>query len=206
MEIVKIPIDELTMYKKNAKLHPREQIEQIKQSIKMYGNNDPIGIWGNNNQIVEGHGRYIAMKELGFTECECIRLDHMTDKQRREYMLVHNQTTMNSGWDMDILSQELDGMDFEGFDFGFDEKTKGEKEEIPGEIEFTEVLGEENNYIVLKFDNSVDWLQVESLFGLKKVKAYSTRQDGAINNNMVRAGVGRVVNGVEFLNNIGVEL
>ena len=119
MEIVKIPIDELTMYKKNAKLHPREQIEQIKQSIKMYGNNDPIGIWGNNNQIVEGHGRYIAMKELGFTECECIRLDHMTDKQRREYMLVHNQTTMNSGWDMDILSQELDGMDFEGVDFGF---------------------------------------------------------------------------------------
>ena len=120
MEIVKIPIDELTMYKKNAKMHPREQIEQIKQSIKMYGNNDPIGVWGDQNQIVEGHGRYIAMKELGFTECECIRLDHLSDKERREYMLVHNQTTMNSGWDMDILSKELDGMDFEGFDFGFD--------------------------------------------------------------------------------------
>lgn len=140
MEIVKIPIDELTMYKKNAKLHPREQIEQIKQSIKMYGNNDPIGIWGNNNQIVEGHGRYIAMKELGFTECECIRLDHMTDKQRREYMLVHNQTTMNSGWDIELLDEELNGLDFEGFDFGFDfdfgeEKDKEITEDEPPEVD-----------------------------------------------------------------------
>ena len=120
MEIITLPIGSLTMHKGNAKLHPQEQIDQIKESIKLYGFNDPIGIWGKNNTIVEGHGRYMAAKEMGIGEVPCIRLDHLSDKQRREYMLVHNQTTMNSGWDFDLLTDELDGLDFDGFDFGFD--------------------------------------------------------------------------------------
>lgn len=90
MQVVTIPLDKLTPHDKNAKLHPREQIEQIKKSIELYGNNDPIGVWGKNNVIVEGHGRYMALKELGYTEAECIRFDHLSDKERREYMLVHN--------------------------------------------------------------------------------------------------------------------
>ena len=120
MEIVTLKIDSLTMHKGNAKLHPQEQIDQIKESIKLYGFNDPIGIWGKKNTIVEGHGRYMAAKELGMDEVPCVRLDHLSDKQRREYMLVHNQTTMNSGWDFDLLDDELEGLDFDGFDFGFD--------------------------------------------------------------------------------------
>ena len=64
----------------------------------------------------------MAAKEMGMQEVPCIRLDHLTDKQRREYMLVHNQTTMNSGWDFDLLMDELDGLDFDGFDFGLPQK------------------------------------------------------------------------------------
>ena len=120
MQIETINISELTPYENNAKLHPDEQIEQIKASIEMYGNNDPIAVWGDDNIIVEGHGRYMALKELGATTAEIIRLDHLTDEQRREYTLVHNKLTMNSDFDFDTLISELEDLDFDGIDFGFD--------------------------------------------------------------------------------------
>lgn len=120
MQIETVNINDLTPYENNAKLHPDEQIEQIKQSIEMYGNNDPIAVWGDDNIIVEGHGRYMALKELGATTAEIIRLDHLTDEQRREYTLVHNKLTMNSDFDFDTLISELEDLDFDGVDFGFD--------------------------------------------------------------------------------------
>lgn len=80
-----------------------------------------------------------------------------------------------------------------------------EKEEKP-EVEFTEVLGEENNYIILKFTQDIDWLQAQSLFGLKTVKSYSTRKDGKLTKSMTRCGVGRVVDGAEFFNSLGIDL
>jgi hypothetical protein len=167
---------------------------------------DAIGIWGEQNIIVEGHGRMMACKQLGMTEVPCVRLDHLTDEQRREYAIAHNATAELSIWDKDFLAEELAELDLSDFDFEFGLNGEKDKEEIEGEVPFTEVLGEENNYIVLKFDNTVDWLQLESLFDLETVKAYSSRTDGKITKNMTRAGVGRVVNGADFLNKLGVDL
>lgn len=123
MEIVKLDIDSLTPYERNAKEHPQRQLEQIKESILKYGMNDPIGVWGKDNIIVEGHGRFLACKELGITQVDCIRLDHLSDDERKEYCLVHNKLTMNSDFDLDILDIELRELsdnhdfDFEAFDF-----------------------------------------------------------------------------------------
>ena len=86
MEIVKIKIKDLTPYEKNAKLHPKEQIEQIKLSIQKYSMCDPIGVWGEKNIIVEGHGRYLALKELGYDEVECIRLDNGLRTNRKNLL------------------------------------------------------------------------------------------------------------------------
>lgn len=114
-----IPIEQLKPYEKNAKIHTPEQIEQIKKSIQEFGMNDPIGIWGEDNLIVEGHGRLQACKELGMKEVPVIRLDDLTDEQRRAYTLVHNQTTMNTGFNINILDEELDNIEIDMSELGF---------------------------------------------------------------------------------------
>ena len=114
LNIEYVGIDTIKPYKNNAKLHPKKQIEQIKKSIQDFGMNDPIALW--KDEIVEGHGRLIACKELGYAEVPIIRLDHMTDEERKAYTLVHNKLTMNSGFDIDLLNEEL--MDFDTIDMG----------------------------------------------------------------------------------------
>ena len=128
LKIEYIPIDSVRPYERNAKKHPRQQLDQIKRSILDMGNGDPekgfldpIGIWGEQNIIVEGHGRLLAAIELGMKTVPVIRLDQLTDEQRRQYTLIHNQTTMNSGFDIDIVNLELlDMPDFDASFYGFD--------------------------------------------------------------------------------------
>lgn len=115
-----LAMDQLKPYKGNAKLHPKEQVEQIAESIKEFGFDDPIGIWGEENLIVEGHGRYLALKKLGITHVPCIRLDHLTDEERRAYTLAHNQTTMTSGFDAALLDLELSEISLDMSRFGFE--------------------------------------------------------------------------------------
>lgn len=121
LEIEYIDVNNLTPYDNNAKIHTSEQIEEIKNSIKEFGMNDPIGVWGERNLIVEGHGRLIACKELGIKSVPVIRLDDLTDEQRRAYTLAHNQLTMSTGFDLEKLKLELDEISLDMADFGFDD-------------------------------------------------------------------------------------
>jgi hypothetical protein len=114
-----VDIEGIKPYENNAKEHPAEQISQIKKSIQEFGFNDPLAIW--KNKCVCGHGRLLAAKELGLTKLPIIRLDHLTDEQRRAYTLVHNQLTMNSGFNLDTLKVELDNIgDIDLSEMGFD--------------------------------------------------------------------------------------
>lgn len=120
LEIIKLNIADIKPYEKNAKIHTEEQIEQIKKSIEEFGMNDPIAVWGDENLIVEGHGRLEALKQLGYDEVECIRLDHLTDEERKAYTLAHNKINMNTGFDFDMLEEELKNIENISMeDFGF---------------------------------------------------------------------------------------
>ena len=122
LEFVVLPIDQLTPYEKNARKHKKADIDVIKKSIEEFGFNDPIGIWGKKNIVVEGHGRLLAVQELGWTEVPCIRLDHLTDEQRKAYALAHNRSAELSEWDIDTLDEELRALeqqfDLESLGFG----------------------------------------------------------------------------------------
>ena len=113
LEIVYLPLDALTPYDKNARKHKEGDVKVIVESIRQFGFNDPIGIWGNRNIIVEGHGRLLAARELGLTEVPCIRLDSLTDEQRKAYALTHNRSAELSEWDMDNLDDELRALEEE---------------------------------------------------------------------------------------------
>lgn len=109
MKIVNKKIGDIIPYDKNAKEHPQEQINQIKKSIEEFGFNDPIAIDGN-NIVIEGHGRLQALKELGYTTVECIVLDHLTEAQQKAYIIAHNKLTMNTGFNLDTLRQEIESI------------------------------------------------------------------------------------------------
>ena len=116
MNVEYIPVGQLKPYEKNARKHAEYDVGQIAESIERYGFNDPIGIWGKDNIIVEGHGRLLAAKKLGMDKVPCIRLDDLTDEQRREYAIMHNKTAELSAWDFDLLAEDIGDLDFSGFD------------------------------------------------------------------------------------------
>lgn len=118
LKIEYIPVHELNPYENNARKHGEEDVQAIVRSIEEFGFNDPIGIW--HDTIVEGHGRLLAAKELGMDSVPIIRLDHMTDEERRAYALAHNKTAELSAWDFEKLEEELDGLDIDMSEFGFD--------------------------------------------------------------------------------------
>ena len=121
LKIVYLPPGELTPDPRNARKHTPEDLTTIRASIHQFGFNDPVGIWGDRNIIVEGEGRYLVQTEDGADLIPCIRLDHMTDEQRRAYALAHNKTAEMSGWDFTKLEAELAEleMDFDMSEFGF---------------------------------------------------------------------------------------
>ena len=106
VEVKYIPIEELNEYVGNAKIHTEEQVQQIADSIKEFGFNDPIGI-DEDGTIVEGHGRYLASKLLNLKEVPTISLHHLSEVQKKAYIIAHNKLTMQTGFDVELLEAEI---------------------------------------------------------------------------------------------------
>ena len=121
LKIEYLDVKDLKPYERNARKHQDEDVAAIVNSIKEFGFSDPIGVWGANNEIVEGHGRLEAAKKLKMDKVPVIHLDHLTDEQRRAYALAHNKTAELSSWLDDVLNDELDNIfDIDMSEFGFD--------------------------------------------------------------------------------------
>lgn len=103
-------VSELKPYARNARTHPPEQVEQLAESIRRFGFNNPILI-DEDGIIVAGHGRLEGAKAAGLTHVPVIRVGHMTEAERRAYIIADNKIALNAGWDLKILSDELIDLD-----------------------------------------------------------------------------------------------
>lgn len=200
-QIVYKKVSELKLNPKNPRKND-DAVGVVAKSIEKYGFRNPL-IIDTDNVVWCGNTRLKASIKLGLKEVPCIIVEDLTKEQIRELALLDNKTSEIADWDMDLLEDELMDLDLDdfGFDWGFSTKEDIEEEEEP-EVQFTEIMNEESNYLILQFKTDVDWLQAQSLFDIKEKKAYSTRKDGKIGDKMVRKGVGRVLNGSEFMNKI----
>jgi hypothetical protein len=121
LEIKYKPINSIIGYVNNTRLHPQNQIDQIKSSIIEFGMCTPIGI--HNDTIVYGHGRHEALKQLGYDEVPTLDLSHLTEAQRKAFTIADNKIGDNSSFDEDLLQLELMALDEMNFDYsklGFD--------------------------------------------------------------------------------------
>lgn len=134
LKIEYVDVAKLKPYNKNTRKHEDYDVSQIAKSIEEYGFNDPVGIWGKDNIIVEGHGRLLAAKSLGMDKVPCIRLDDLTDEQRRAYAIMHNKTAELSAWDFDLLAEEIPELDFSGFDIDWG---------LPADVDEKEIIEDE---------------------------------------------------------------
>nr|DAM75626.1 MAG TPA: Putative modification methylase [Caudoviricetes sp.] len=176
MKIEKVSIDKIKMYENNAKEHPSWQIEKLSETIKKIGYRSPIVV-DENNMILAGHGRYMALKKLGYSDVQVVRHTDLTEEDKKAYMIVDNQYTLNTGFNIEILRQEIEELESVDFDtslLGFDEIELQEIMEIEEEL-LTDKYGAateeqkgnlESKFIIPPFSiidaNKSPWLDIKN--------------------------------------------
>jgi DNA modification methylase len=114
LQIEQIQLATLIPYINNSRTHSDEQVAQIAASIKEFGFNNPILV-DRDSGIIAGHGRLQAARKLGLTEVPCVRLEHLTETQRKAYIIADNRLALNAGWDNELLTIELNELLADGF-------------------------------------------------------------------------------------------
>ena len=121
-KLEQVPIDKLVPYSRNARTHSKEQIAQLRASLREFGFVSPAVIDADYNILV-GHGRITAAREEGYETVPCVFAENLTEAQKRAYILADNQLALNAGWDEEMLSVELSDLQDQSFDLsllGFD--------------------------------------------------------------------------------------
>jgi ParB-like chromosome segregation protein Spo0J len=122
MQIQPRPIEGLIPYARNSRTHSDEQVAQIAASIREFGWTNPVLVDGDNG-IIAGHGRVLAARKMGMTEVPCIELAHLSEAQKKAYIIADNKLALNAGWDDELLALELGELHAADFDMallGFD--------------------------------------------------------------------------------------
>ena len=136
-EMTLVSIDKLIPYINNARTHSPEQINKLRSSLREFGFINPV-IVDKDYNIIAGHGRVIAAKAENFTEVPCVLVDHLTEAQKKAYIIADNRMALDAGWDEELLRVEIESLQAEAFDVsltGFDDKEiadlfKGEESEV----------------------------------------------------------------------------
>ncbi len=143
-QMERVPVDRLIPYINNARTHSPEQIKKLRASLREFGFVNPVIIDRDYN-VIAGHGRIMAAKEEGITEVPCVYADHLTEAQKKAYILADNRMALDAGWDEEMLRVEIEAlqeMDYDPLLTGFDEKelaalfkTDGEEDDFDVEAE-----------------------------------------------------------------------
>ena len=134
MKIKQAPIDDLIPYALNSRTHSDEQVAQIAASIREFGWTNPVLTDGEGG-IIAGHGRVMAARKLGLSEVPCIRLEHLTEAQKRAYVITDNKLALNAGWDNELLALEFGELQELGFDLDLTGFDADELEALAGSVE-----------------------------------------------------------------------
>lgn len=129
-----LDVSVLVPYAQNSRTHSNEQIDQISASIKEFGFTNPILI-DENGGIIAGHGRVMAAKSMGLKQVPCLRLAHLSENQKRAYVIADNKLALNAGWDETVLKLELQALMDDGFDLGLTGFSFDEFKDIKSEDE-----------------------------------------------------------------------
>lgn len=212
MEIIYRKLTEMKTLEDNPRKIEPEQMAILKESIQRnrdYFEARPLILSDRTGElvIIAGNQRYEACRQLGIEECPTVLLSGLTEEREKEIIIRDNVS--NGDWDKELL-EEWDKEELEDWGVILEaieeeaEKESGKPKDVIGVVPFTEVLGEEHNYVVLYFDNEVDWLQAQSIFDIKPVRCLSTRKDGEFKNKGFKdkIGIGRVLNGAKALNKL----
>lgn len=136
MQIETLAIDRLIPYARNSRTHSDEQVAQVAASIREFGFTNPVLIDGDGG-IIAGHGRVMAARKLGMDKVPCIRLAHLTEAQRRAYVIADNKLALNSGWDDQMLALEFKDLQDMGFDLELTGFGLGDIDELLAELDAT---------------------------------------------------------------------
>lgn len=123
-EMQLVPLSKLVPYVNNARTHSPEQINKLRSSLREFGFVNPV-IIDRNYGVIAGHGRILAAKEEGISEVPCVFADHLTEAQKKAYIIADNRMAMDAGWDEELLRVEIEALQAEAFDLsltGFDDK------------------------------------------------------------------------------------
>jgi len=169
--VVLIDTNLLIPYINNARTHPDEQVTQIASSIKEFGFNQPILIDADDG-VIAGHGRLLAAKKLELKKVPCIRLEHLSESQKKAYILADNRIALNSGWDFEMLKMEVEDIkdNFDLKEFGFNrEELEGLLGEFEHDIDVIDEINESVNFIV-KCENIAQKEIIKSRLGITSEK------------------------------------
>jgi hypothetical protein len=200
-----VEVGDLKPNPENPNTHPKKQIDLLAKMVKAQGWRAPITVSKRSGMIVAGHARFEVAKLLKVKKVPVDYQDFDSDAQEKAHLLADNKIPELAKMEDDLTAQILQGLkkteidlDLTGFTPAEINRVieKGKKKQIEPEVEFTEELHESSNYIVLYFDNDIDWLQALTLFELKTVKALDSKP------GFERQGIGRVINGAEALNKL----
>ena len=163
-----VSVDKLIPYARNSRTHSAEQVAQIAASIKEFGFLNPIIIDGDNS-IIAGHGRVMAAQKLGIRELPCIEASHLSDTQRRAYIIADNQLALNADWDLSKLQIEIEDLQESNFDIyllGFDDEFLsdliGDEQDLAND-DVVAINDEQKNILMIEFDS--EW-QLQEAYGI----------------------------------------